>query len=129
MALDGGSELLERRPQTGGCVMNRIATALLLTALALSPGLALADRASSDLEQALIESANTPAEHAALAKYYRAQAADAQAEAKRHEMMAKTYVPSGSTGKVSWGTIKQRQKMSEHCANLSRQSAAAAQDY
>jgi hypothetical protein len=108
----------------------RIAAAFLLFgALALSPGFAAADDPSSSLEQALIESATTPAAHAALAKHYRAKAAEAQAEARSHESMAKSYVPASPAGKTTWGTIKQRQKMSEHCKKLSQRNTEMAQEY
>ena len=101
---------------------------LLFGALALSPGFAAADDPSSSLEQALVESATTPAAHAALANYYRAKAADAQAEARNHERMAKTYNPSPG-GKTTWGTVQQHQKMADHCKRLSQQSTSAAQEY
>ena len=45
----------------------------------------------SDLAQALIESASTPEQHAALAKHYEEKAAEARAEAARHLRMAKAY--------------------------------------
>ena len=95
------------------------ATALLAGALLIQPGLAAAAESHS-LEQLVIEMANTPAEHAALAKHYRAQAADARAAAAEHESMAKAY----GAGKLS-----QRAQMEEHCKKLSAQYTALATQY
>ena len=105
----------------------RIAAFFLLGALALAPGLAAADETHS-LEELVVEMATTPAEHEALASHYRAKAADARADAREHDTMARTYVPSGQQ-KMSWGTIQQRQKMADHCKRLSQQSESTAQDY
>jgi len=105
----------------------RIAAVLLLGALALAPGLAIADESHS-LEAAVVESATTPAEHAALAVHFRAKAADARAQAAQHDAMAGAYVPPGG-GKTTWGTIQQRQKMADHCKRISQQSKAIAQDF
>ena len=44
-----------------------------------------------DLEQVLIESARTPAQHEALAAHFRAKATAARAEAKDHRSMAESY--------------------------------------
>lgn len=105
----------------------RIAALLLLGVFALAPGLAAADETHS-LEQVLVEIATTPAEHAALANHYRSKAADARAEAREHDTMARTYVPTGHT-KFNWGMIAQRQQMANHCKKISQQSEANAQDY
>ena len=105
----------------------RIATVFLLGALALTPGLAVAEEHES-LEQLVVEMAKTPAEHAALASHYRAEAAKAQAGVREHEAMARSYMPSGQS-KISWGTIKQRQKMADHCKRLSQASESMAKEY
>ena len=105
----------------------RIAIVSFLGAIALAPGLAIADEHAS-LEQVVVETAKTPAEHQALANHYRAEAADAKAEAAEHERMANTYKPSQEI-KMSWGTVQQRQKMADHCKRISQQSAANAQDF
>lgn len=44
-----------------------------------------------DLEEVLIESASTPAQHEALASHFHAKAAEARREAQRHRSMAKSY--------------------------------------
>ena len=105
----------------------RIAAVLLLGALALAPGLAIADESHS-LEAAVVESATTSAEHTALAAHFRGKAAGARAEASQHDAMARAYAPPGG-GKTTWGTIQQRQKMADHCKRLSQQNAAMAQDF
>lgn len=105
----------------------RLAAALLLGVLALAPGLATAQETHS-LEQVLVENAKTPAEHQALASHYRAQAAEARAEASEHDKMARTYKPPQEI-KMNWGTVQQRQKMADHCKRISQQSQANAEDY
>jgi hypothetical protein len=98
--------------------MSIIRTLMVGVALAAAPiaGIAWAD--DSALEQVLAETATTPAQHQALAKYYHAKAADAKAEADTHRSMLKSY--SG----VSVPMAKQR---AEHCnklASLGDQEAA-----
>ncbi len=101
----------------------RIATALLLGALSLyvSPGLAAAEEADS-LEELVIETAKTPAEHAALASHYRAKAEEARADVRRHEKMLRAY---------GLGPIKGTQvmKMQGHCKKLSELSGSLATEY
>ena len=107
---------------------SKIGAALLLGGLALAPGSALAAGEKGSLEQVVVQMANTPAEHAALASYYRSKATEARAEAREHDAMAHTYVGSGEY-KTTWGTVQERQKMADHCKRLSQQSEATAQDY
>jgi len=101
----------------------RIGTALLLGALSLylSPGLAAAEEADS-LEQVVIETATTPAEHVALASHYRGKAEHARADVSRHEKMRRSY---------GLGPIKGTQvmKMQGHCKKLSELSGAMATEY
>lgn len=101
-------------------MMNRIAGALLIGALALSPGFASAEESSASVEQLLVDMADTPADHAALAKYYRARAADARAAASTHQSMGKSY---------SGGKVAQRQQMEGHCKKLSEENTAMAAEY
>lgn len=105
----------------------RIAAACLLAVLAFAPGLAAAQGTHS-LEQVMVENANTPAEHASLASHFRSRAEGARAEAKEHDRMANTYMPSGQP-KMSWGTVQARQKMAEHCKRISQQNNAIADDF
>jgi hypothetical protein len=107
---------------------SKTGTVLVLGMLALAPGSSLAADPATSLEQVVVEMANTPAEHAALAGYYRSKAEESRAEAREHDSMAKTYAP-GTGEKTTWGTIQERQKMADHCKRLSQQSEATAQDY
>lgn len=100
-------------------MMKRTATALLAGALFIQPGLAAAGESHS-LEQLVIEMANTPAEHAALAKHFQAKAADARAAAAEHEQMAKAY---------GGGKLTHRAQMEDHCKKLSAQYTALATQY
>jgi hypothetical protein len=89
-------------------------------AIAAAPvaGIAWAD--DSALEQLMVETATTPAQHQALAKYYRSKAADAKAEAENHRSMMRSY--SG----VSVPMAKQR---AEHCNKLASLSDSQAAEY
>lgn len=101
----------------------RIGTALLLGALSLylSPAMAAADEDHA-IEHLVIETANTPAQHTALAKHYRAKAEDARAEARSHEEMAKVY----GLGPHKGTEVGQMQR---HCKKLSELSNATAAEY
>lgn len=100
--------------------MNRIAVALLVGAVALSPGLALAGEGDESLEKIVVETAHTMGEHEALARYYRAKAEDALAEGRRHEAMGRSYTQ---------GKLPQRQLMKRHCRNLSQKQTEIAVEY
>jgi hypothetical protein len=101
-------------------MMTRIAVGLLFGALALSPGLALAEEGTHSLEQVVVEMANTPEEHAALARHYHAKAEEARAEMRRHERMGRSY---------GGGKITQKQRMKRHCQNISEKYSGMAEDY
>ena len=107
---------------------SKIGVALVLGTLALAPGSVRAADQGPSLEQVVVEMANTPAEHAALASYYRSKAYEARAEAREHDSMAKTYSP-GTGQKTTWGTVQERQKMADHCKKLAQQNETMAQDY
>jgi len=62
---------------------------VIATALAASPMSAVATE--MDLEMVLVGSASTPAQHKALADYYRGKAEAATKEAKEHREMAKAF--------------------------------------
>ncbi len=100
--------------------MTRIAMALLVGALAFSPGVALASEGDHSLEQLAVEMANTADQHAALARYYRAKAEDSLAEARAHADMGSSY---------SRGKLTQRQRMKSHCQKLSEKQAEIAEEY
>ncbi len=97
----------------------RIATVLLLGALAFSPGSALAEDSAALLEELVVELAHTPAHHAAIARHYRAKAAEARSEAARHESMGRSY------GRGKLGT----RGASVHCKKLSEENSALAAEY
>lgn len=99
--------------------MKRTATVLLAGALFLQPGLAAAAESHS-LEQLVIEMADTPADHTALAKHFQAKAADARAAAAEHEAMAKSYAA---------GKLSERVQMQDHCKKLAAQYTALATQY
>ena len=94
----------------------------LAAALALLAGpLSLSARAGDEsLEQALVESATTPQQHAALANYYTAKAAAARKEAESHRSMAKAY------GGVKGSQIA---AMKEHCEKLATLSDDEAKEF
>jgi hypothetical protein len=94
--------------------------ALLLGTLAFSPLIGFAKEHKHSLEQLVVEMANTPSEHAALAEHYRAKAARARAHAKRHASMASAY-----TG----GKLMQREAMKAHCQKISSNYQAMASEY
>jgi hypothetical protein len=98
----------------------RFAVALLLGALALSPGSAGAEEQGDSLELLVVEMAQTPAEHAALAKHYRAKADSARALAQRHQSMGRAYVGGKST---------QGRQFQNHCRKIAEQQEAMAQEY
>lgn len=100
-------------------MMTRIAMALLIGAVALAPGLAMAEEGTS-LEQAAVEMADTPEEHAALARHYRAKAEEARAEMRRHDRMGRVY-----TG----GKSQHRNLMRTHCRNISERYSNVAEEY
>ena len=95
-------------------LLRPIALALVLAFFA-APSLAVGEEHS--LEQILIESASTPAQHQALASHFRAKAEAARAEAKEHRSMAESY---GGTKLVV--AAAQRKHCNELAANLESQA-------
>ena len=102
--------------------MRKFAVALLLGFLAFSVQTAVAQTHEKYLEELAIEGADTPAEHEALAAHFKAKAADARAEAARHEAMAKSY---------GGGLVKLTQKgqMQQHCKKLAEGAKDSAAQY
>ncbi len=72
------------------------ATAAALAFLPVLPA-ALA-RAEDDPEMRMVESAKSPADHAALADHYRAEARKARARQEHHRLMAQVYRGKQLTG-------------------------------
>lgn len=99
---------------------NTINAALLAGVLALSPSVAFAEETDAAIEQLITNSAHSPADHTALAKYYRGKAADAREQATMHQKMASSY---------GGGKMAQKSAMMDHCKKLSEENAAMAADY
>jgi hypothetical protein len=90
--------------------------------LALAPGAAWAQAqasASDNLLQVLVDSANTPAQHQALARYFRARAAEAKALAETHQAMSRSY--SGKPGEI--------RNMNKHCDQIAKLNQDLAAQY
>jgi len=89
-------------------------------AIAAAPiaSIALAD--DSALEQVLVSTATTPAQHQALAKYYHAKATDAKAEADNHRSMLKSY---------SGVSVPAAKAQAEHCNKLAALSDQQSAEY
>ena len=90
--------------------MRRFVPFALALVLVSGPLAARAADAAADLEQVLVESATTPAQHAALARYYGDKSAAAAKEAERHRAMGKSY---------SGAKMVEVARMKEHCEKLS----------
>src|SRR5262249_42474026 len=97
-----------------------IATLAACGFLALTPTAGQAQPSTRDsLLQVLVDSATTPAQHQALASYFRAQAADAKALAERHQAMSKSY--SGKPGEL--------RNMAKHCDEIVKLNQDLAAQY
>jgi len=99
--------------------MRKIAVALLLGMLAYWPAIAVAEDAS--IEELAVGMADTSEDHAALAKYFHAQAATTRQQGSVHEGMAKRY--SRHTKLVQAG------QMNQHCKKLAANDASSADEY
>jgi hypothetical protein len=67
----------------------------------------------------MVDSASTPAQHQALARYFRARAADAKALAETHQAMSRSY--SGKPGDI--------RNMNKHCDQIARLNQDLAAQY
>lgn len=99
--------------------MRKIAVALLLGMLAYWPAIAVADDAS--IEELAVGMADTSEDHAALAKYFHAQATTARQRAAGHEGMAKRY---GMHAK-----LVQKGMMQQHCKKIAENDTSSADEY
>ena len=91
-----------------------------LLALAPAAGWTPASASGSDnLLQVMVDSATTPAQHQALARYFRAQAADAKALAEAHQAMSRSY--SGKPGEL--------RNMNKHCDQIVKLNQDLAAQY
>ena len=101
-------------------MMNRTAAVLLAGVLLLAPGFALADDSDHSLEELVVEMAETPGQHKALATHFRSKADTARDEMRRHKRMGKTYRRGKGT---------ERAAMRKHCDKIAEQNAALAEEY
>lgn len=76
---------------------------------------------SSALEQLVVEFAETPRQHSALARYYQAKAEQARAAASRHDRIGRSYYARAD--------LADRESMLRHCERLSDQHNAVAKEY
>lgn len=95
-----------------------VAIALIGLMTGFSGVVAAADEHS--LEHVLVESAQSAADHLALAHHYRAKAAEARAEAAIHEKMGRTYAQGKAT---------ERARMQTHCQKIADSFKAQAVEY
>lgn len=103
-------------------MVSGIGAVLVATALALAPGTTQAAEGDDGaLAPLVIEMADTPKVHKALARHYRDEAQEARAEERRHERMADSY----RSRKVSLRWIEERR----HCERLSQKYAEVAAEY
>jgi hypothetical protein len=100
-------------------MLKRVATLVLLSGLVGMPAGVFAEEAPS-LEALVVEMADSPAEHAAVAEHFRAKAGEARAQARRHESMGRAY---------GGGKLGTRAQLTDHCKRLAEQFDAAAGEY
>lgn len=98
----------------------RLAAIALIGLMSGISSVALAGGESHPLEHVLVETADTVAEHQALANHFREKAADARDEAARHEKMGKTYM---------MGKATERTQMQRHCQKLADGFKSQAVEY
>jgi hypothetical protein len=101
--------------------MHVVRVACLAFALALSAAPVSAGE-DHDLEQSMIETASTPAQHQALAAHFHARAEAARREATRHRAMGKAYASGGRMARSP-------QPPSTHCNKLADTFDAQATEY
>ncbi len=101
--------------------MSRWFSFALAAALMAAPAAVLRAQADATiLEQVLIESATTPAQHAALANYYDAKAAAARKEAEDHRAMGAAY---------GGAKVVEIARMREHCDKLATLYTQQAEEF
>lgn len=86
----------------------------------MTPGIAVAQDDDTRLEHVLVEMADTPAEHEALARHYTALAAQARQDTRRHEQLASVYTHTRRGASA---------QMSNHCRRLAEKYGEIAAEY
>jgi hypothetical protein len=101
--------------------------------LALAPAGAWAQAPASTtqhLDHLMIENADTPAEHEALARYYRTKAAEAKSLAEEHRAMGKSYTRSKpGVARSSYKGAISEAVMAKHCDRIAELNAELAARY
>lgn len=97
----------------------RIASLVVLSVFLAFPFGAAADEAPS-LEALVVEMADSPAEHASVARHFREKADEARTQARRHESMGRAY---------GGGKMGTRTALRGHCNRLVEQYQAMAAEY
>ncbi len=98
----------------------RFVVTLILAALALSTGPVIAQESDMSIEDVLIEEAQSPTQHQALAKHFRAEASKARALAERHASMARSYQRAKKVNK---------QGARNHCLRIAEQQREIASQF
>jgi len=99
--------------------MKRAHAIILAVGLALLPAVGMADP-STPLEELVSKMADTPAEHQAVADYFRGKAQAARADAESHARMAQNY---------AGGKMRDKMEMKTHCDNIIKAQSALATEY
>ena len=88
--------------------------------LALAPAATWAEAPTTQhLEHLMVENADTAAEHAALARYYRMKASDARSLAEEHRAMARSYRAKPG----------EKHHMRKHCDRIAQLNEELAAEY
>jgi hypothetical protein len=107
--------------------MKRLFAAVMMSIMLAAIGSAAPKQKTMSKKEvmALVEKANTPADHMKLSEYYRIRAEQLEAEAAEHAEMAKTYraLPTASETKRPGAT-----DTASHCQTLSENLAKAAKE-
>jgi len=90
----------------------------LLGAFLAAPSISLAQQ--HDIEHLVVEMANTPQEHQAVAQHYRMKAQEARDESARHQSMGQVYAARRSSTP---------QQGRQHCEAIAKQFQAIAGEY
>lgn len=107
--------------------MKRIFAAAMMSVVLAAVGSAAPKQKTISKKEvmALVEKANSPADHKKLAEYYRIRAEQLEAEAAEHAEMAKTYRSRPTASEVKRPGAPDT---TSHCERLSENLAKAAKD-
>ena len=93
--------------------------AFLIVGLFVAPGATTAQSSDTGLEHVVVEMADTPAEHQALAQHFTALAERARADVRRHEELARVYATTRNSSR----------QLSNHCEQLAQKFGEIAAEY